>query len=222
MLFRSVIVTGRNPETLAEVGRELGERGEVHAADITDTKGTQALMDDIGARIGRIDVLVVNAGTGAFRTLETVDEAFYDMIMATNLRGPYFAVRYASPHLADGASVVLTSSIGHCKGLPGNSVYAASKAGLRALARNFGVEMVARGIRVNSFSPGPIDTPLVTRGEMTDEQIAGFRTMIENTVPMGRFGSSQEAADAILFLASDQSSYITGIDLLADGGMVSF
>ena len=217
-----VIVTGRNPETLAGVARDLGDRGRVVQADIGDLDATRALMESIAAREGRIDVLFVNAGTGAFRPVETVDEAFYDEIMLTNLKGPYFAVKLASDLLREGASVILTSSIGHCKGLPGNSVYAASKAGLRALARNFGVEFVKRGIRVNCFSPGPIDTPLMTRGDMNEEQVAGFRRMIEETVPMGRFGSPEEAADAVLFLASDRSSFITGIDLLVDGGTVSF
>ena len=217
-----VVVTGRNPATLDEVAALLGDRGRCVRSDISDLAATAALMADIAAREGRIDVLFVNAGTGAFRTVEQVDEAFYDSIMQVNLKGPYFAVKYAAPLLAEGAAVVLTSSMGHCKGIVGNSVYAASKAGLRALARNFGVEFVGRGIRVNCFSPGPIDTPLITRGEMSAEEIAGFRRMIEAASPMGRFGSADEAAQAVLFLASDQSSYITGIDLLVDGGAVSF
>lgn len=217
-----VVITGRNRATLDETAAEIGASCRAIAADITDLAATRALMDQIAADYGRIDVLFVNAGTGAFRPLEDVDEAFFDQIMATNLRGPYFAVKHAVPLLGAGASVVLTSSIGHCKGIPGNSVYAASKAGIRALARNFGVELVGRGIRVNCFSPGPIDTPLITRGEMTDEEIAGFRAMIETQVPMRRFGSSNEAAAAVLFLASDEASFITGVDLFADGGIVSF
>lgn len=217
-----VVVTGRNRETLGEVETELSGRGRCIVSDIGDLAATQRLMDDIAANEGRIDVLFVNAGTGAFRPVEQVDEAFYDSIMQVNLKGPYFAVKYASPLLCSGASVVLTSSMGHCKGIPGNSVYAASKAGLRALARNFGIEFVKRGIRVNCFSPGPIDTPLITRGDMSAEEIAGFRKMIEATSPMGRLGSSLEAAQAVLFLASDDSSYVTGIDLLVDGGAVSF
>lgn len=217
-----VVATGRNAVTLADVAEALGKRGETHIADITDMAASRALMADLALRLGRIDVLVVNAGTGAFRPVEAVDEAFYDEIMSINLKGPYFAVQTALPLMGAGSSIVLTSSIGHCKGIAGNSVYAASKAGLRSLARNFGVEMVARGIRVNCFSPGPIDTPLVSRGDMTAEQIAGFRTMIEESVPMRRFGTPQEAADAILFLASPQASFISGIDLIVDGGLVSF
>lgn len=218
----TLVVTGRNRETLAEVDQLLAGRGRCMASDIGDIAASRALFDDIAAREGRIDVLFVNAGTGAFRPVEEVDEPFYDAIMQVNLKGPYFAVKHASPLLSEGASVILTSSMGHCKGIVGNSVYAASKAGLRALARNFGVEFVKRGIRVNCFSPGPIDTPLVTRGEMSAAEIAGFRRMIEASSPMGRFGTSEEAAAAVLFLASDESSYVTGIDLLVDGGAVSF
>lgn len=217
-----VVATGRNSVTLAEVEALLGDRGRCVQSDISKLEDTKRLMAEIGGREGRIDVLFVNAGTGAFRPVEAVDEEFYDSIMQVNLKGPYFAVKFASPLLHTGASVILTSSMGHCKGLPGNSVYAASKAGLRALARNFGVEFVKRDIRVNCFSPGPIDTPLMTRGEMTEDEIEGFRKMIEATSPMGRFGTSEEAARAVLFLASDDSSYVTGIDLLVDGGAVSF
>lgn len=217
-----LVVTGRDADKLGELAAELGESARCVRSDISDLADSQELMEGIKAHEGRIDVLFVNAGTGAFRPAEQVDEAFYDAIMQVNLKGPYFAVTSALPLLGKGSSIILTSSIGHCKGIPGNSVYAASKAGLRALARNFGVELVKRGIRVNCFSPGPIDTPLITRGEMSEEQIASFRKMIEDTSPMGRFGSPEEAANAVLFLASDESAYVTGIDLLVDGGAVSF
>lgn len=217
-----VIVTGRDPDTLAQAGADLGDDGRVFRSDISDIAATQALMQQIKAEHGRIDVLFVNAGIGAFRTVEEVDEAFYDQMFAVNLKGPYFAVKYAIDLMGEGGSIVLTSSMGHCTGIPGNSVYGASKAGLRALARTFGAELVKRGIRVNCFSPGPIDTPLITRGEMSEAEIAGFRQMICAQVPMGRFGTAQEAARSVLYLASDDSAYVTGIDLLVDGGAVSF
>ncbi len=217
-----VIVTGRNQATLDTVAAELGDRGRALRSDISDIADTQQLMAQVQAEHGHIDVLFVNAGTGAFRTIEQVDEAFYDEMLAVNLKRPFFAVKHALPLLRRGASVVLTSSMGHCTGIPGNSVYAASKAGLRSLARTFGAELVKRGVRVNCFSPGPIDTPLITRGGMTPEEIEGFRTMIGNEVPMGRFGTAQEAARSVLFLASDDASFVTGIDLLVDGGIVSF
>jgi len=217
-----VIVTGRDPDTLAQVQSDLGDNGRVFRSDISDIAATQALMQQIKAEHGRIDVLFVNAGIGAFRTIEEVDEAFYDHMFAVNLKGPYFAVKHAIELMGEGGSIVLTSSMGHCTGIPGNSVYGASKAGLRALARTFGAELVKRGIRVNCFSPGPIDTPLITRGEMSEAEIAGFRQMICEQVPMGRFGTAEEAARSVLYLASDDAAYVTGIDLLVDGGAVSF
>jgi|SRR6185369_5281858 len=217
-----VLVTGRDPVTLAQVQADLGTNGRAFRSDISDISATRQLMQQIKAEHGRIDVLFVNAGIGAFRPIEEVDEAFYDEMFATNLKGPYFAVKYALELMGSGGSIVLTSSMGHCTGIPGNSVYGASKAGLRALARTFGAELVKRGIRVNCFSPGPIDTPLVTRGEMTDAEIAAFRQMICEQVPMGRFGTAEEAARSVLYLASDDAAYVTGIDLLVDGGTVSF
>lgn len=217
-----VIVTGRNPETLAEVQYLLGARGKTFQSDISDIAGTRQLMEQLKADYGRLDVLFVNAGTGSFRMVEEVDEEFYDEIFAINLKGPYFAVKHAIPLLGEGSSVVLTSSMGHCVGIPGNSVYSATKAGVRALVRCFGVELVKRGVRVNCFSPGPIDTPLIQRGNMTPEQIEEHRKMICSVTPMGRFGTSEEAAKSVLYLASDDSAFVTGIDLLVDGGIVSF
>jgi NAD(P)-dependent dehydrogenase (short-subunit alcohol dehydrogenase family) len=215
-------VTGRDPVTLAQVQSDLGDDGRVFRSDISDIAATQALMQQIKAEHGRIDVLFVNAGIGAFRTVEQVDDAFYDQILAVNLEGPYFAIKFAIDLMGEGGSIVLTSSTGHCTGIPGNSVYGASKAGLRALARTFGAELVKRGIRVNCFSSGPIDMPLIKRGEMSEAEIAGFRQMICEQLPMGRFGAAQEAARSVLYLASDDAAYVTGIDLLVDGGGVSF
>ena len=217
-----VLVTGRDPVTLAQVQADLGTNGRAFRSDISDISAMRQLMQQIKAEHGRVDVLFVNAGIGAFRSIEEVDEAFYDEMFAINLKGPYFAVKYALELMGAGGSIVLTSSMGHCTGIPGNSVYGASKAGLRALARTFGAELVKRGIRVNCFSPGPIDTPLVTRGEMTDAEIAAFRQMICEQVPMGRFGTAEEAARSVLYLASEDAAFVTGIDLLVDGGTVGF
>lgn len=216
-----VIITGRDSKTLTETAASAKAVMAVRA-DVTDIDATRRLMRRIGDAYGRIDVLFVNAGIGAFVPMEQVTEEFFDQIMAVNLKGPYFVVQQALPLLRPGAAVILTSSIGHCKGIPGNSVYAASKAGLRALARNFGVELVARGIRVNCFSPGPIDTPLIHRGALSGEEVETMKNNIREQVPMRRFGSAEEAASAVLFLASSESSFVTGIDLLVDGGVASF
>lgn len=218
----AVVATGRTAETLAETAAEADGAIETVQVDITDLTAMQALIERIGKEHGRIDVLFVNAGIGAFVPLEQATPEFFDEMIGINLKGPYFTVQYAMPYLAQGASVILTSSIGHCKGIPGNSVYAASKAGLRALARNFGVELVGRGIRVNSFSPGPIETPLLGRSGMTATEQEAMKDMIIDAVPMKRMGSAEEAADAVLFLASQESTFVTGIDMIVDGGLVSF
>jgi NAD(P)-dependent dehydrogenase (short-subunit alcohol dehydrogenase family) len=185
-------------------------------------QATDALMARVKRDWGRIDVLFVNAGIGGFAPLEQTTPEYFDRMIAVNLKGPYFAVQKAVPLMSDGGAIVLTSSIGHCMGIPGNSVYAASKAGLRSLARNLGAELVGRGIRVNCLSPGPIDTPLFDRSGIPAAEQPAMRESIRGNIPMGRFGTADEVASAALFLASSDSSFVTGIDLLVDGGAVSF
>jgi NAD(P)-dependent dehydrogenase (short-subunit alcohol dehydrogenase family) len=217
-----VIITGRDEKTLSEAAQQIGPAALAVRSDITDLAGTRDLVTRVGREYGRIDVLFVNAGIGQFVPVEQVTEATWDRIVGVNLKGPYFAVQAALPLMREGSSIVLTSSIGHVMGLPGNSVYAASKAGLRALARNFGAELVGRGIRVNCLSPGPIDTPIIHRSGVEPEDVPALRDAITANIPMKRFGTSDEVAAAVLFLASNESSFITGIDLYVDGGSVSF
>lgn len=215
-----VVITGRNPETLQAAALEIG--GDVLAlqSDIADLDAHEALIEQVRAKHGRIDVLFVNAGVGAFIPFEEVTPENYDQIFSVNMRGPYFVIQKALPLLGEGAAIVLCSSIGHCSGLPGNSVYAASKAGMRSLARNLGAELVGRGIRVNCLSPGPTDTPIITRSNIAD--IDGMKAQMRAVVPMKRMGEPEEIARAVLFLASTDASFITGIDLLVDGGLISF
>lgn len=217
-----LVITGRNAETLETARSAIG--GDVLAlqSDISDLKQITALMERIRRERGRIDVLFVNAGIGGFSALEEVSEDYWERMIGTNLKGPFFAVQQAVPLMGRGGSIVLTSSLGHAKGIPGNSVYAAAKAGLRSLARNLGAELVHRGIRVNCFSPGPVETPLFHRSGLAKEALPAIRQSIIDMVPMKRFGTPEEAADAVLFLAGDTASYITGIDLFVDGGCVSF
>jgi NAD(P)-dependent dehydrogenase (short-subunit alcohol dehydrogenase family) len=217
-----VVVTGRDVSTLRSAQAEIGASAIAIQSDVQDLKASAALIERVRADYGRIDVLFVNAGIGKFVPFEAVTEENWDQMMGVNLKGPYFLIQSALPLMGSGSSIVLTSSIGHCKGLPGNSVYAASKAGLRSLARNLGAEFVGRGIRVNCVSPGPIDTPIFTRSGIPEAQLEGMREMIRGQVPMKRFGTSEECARAVLFLASSEASFITGVDLLVDGGVVSF
>lgn len=217
-----VIVTGRNEKTLAEAEKTIGHGAIAIKADTSVLEDLDKLFAKIKEIYGKIDVLFVNSGIGEFIPFEKMTPEAWDRMQNTNLRGPYFACQKAVPLMGQGGSIVLTSSIGHLKGLPGNSAYAAAKAGLRALARNIGVELLEKGIRVNCFSPGPIDTPLINRSGMDAEAAAGMKEAIRQEIPMKRWGDPHEASKSVLFLASSDASFITGIDLLVDGGVCSF
>jgi len=218
-----VVITGRDKATLARAAASLGAGALAIRCDVSELGQIDALVDEIRGKLGRIDVLFVNAGVGAFIPIEAVTEADWDRLMAVNLKGVFFTVQKALPLMSSGAAIVLNSSIGWKKGIPTGSVYAASKAGVRALGRNFAAELVARGIRVNVVSPGPVETPIIGRtAGLSAEMIPQLRKqMLENT-PMRRMGEPAEVARAALFLASEEASFITGVDLLVDGGAASF
>ena len=191
--------------------------------DIADIGQTAELFERIRREAGRVDALVVNAGVGAFLPIEQVTEAEWDRIHDINLKGVFFTVQKALPLLHAGSAVVLTGSIGALKGMPTNSVYAASKAGLRALGRNFAAELVGRGIRVNVVSPGVVETPIIYRtGGLPAAAIPALKKQMIANTPMKRMGQPQEVAAAVLFLCGPESSFVTGTDLLVDGGAASF
>ena len=210
-------LTGRNRETLAAAAQELDALGI--ASDMGVPGQSRAAMAEIERELGGIDVLFVNAGVGGFAPVEDVTEAFWDEIHSVNLRGAFFAVQAALPLLRDGGAIVVTGSIGSVAAVPGNVAYAAAKAGLRAMARILAKELLPRRIRVNLISPGPTDTEIFKRGASADE-IAGVRAMLSGVVPIGRMGTSEEIAQAVLFLASQEASFINGVDLYVDGGCV--
>ena len=216
----TVIVTGSNPATLDAARTTL--RGiEVMASDAGDTHATKALIDAVKAKHGRIDVLFVNAGIGRFAPITAVDEDFFDIQFAINVRGAYFVMKHAASVMPDGGSIILTASVaGSTGGNGGMSVYAATKAALRSFGRTFAAELAPRNIRVNTISPGPIDTPIIGKTGMSDEQITGFMDGLKAQIPLKRIGQSEEVAAAALFFASDESSYTTGAELFVDGGMV--
>jgi NAD(P)-dependent dehydrogenase (short-subunit alcohol dehydrogenase family) len=209
-----VAITGRNPETLAQVAGVIAVQ-----ADMGDIDATRAALDEIAAKLGGIDIFCLNAGVGGFAPIPEVTPQFWDEIHNVNLRGAFFAAQAALPHMSDGGSMVLTGSIGAVCAVPGNAAYAAAKAGLRAVARTLAVELLPRRIRVNMVSPGPTDTEIFKR-DTTPEAIEGMRAMMRGVVPMQRMGTSEEVARAILFLASDDASFINGIDMFVDGGCV--
>ena len=218
-----VVITGRDPDTLRAAAVEIGHGATPYRSDIADIQQIEALFSQLRADPGRIDVLFVNAGIGAFLPIEAVTEADWDRIQDTNLKGIFFTVQKALPLLPQGASIVLTGSIGALKGLPTGSVYAASKAGLRALGRSFAAELVGRGIRVNVVSPGPVETPIIHRtGGLPPEAVPAMREQMISNTPMKRMGAPEEVAAAVLFLASDAAAFVTGVDFLVDGGAASF
>jgi NAD(P)-dependent dehydrogenase (short-subunit alcohol dehydrogenase family) len=210
-------ITGRNTASLTATAAELDALAI--RSDMGVIADSQAAMAEIAERLGGIDVLFVNAGVGGFAPIPEVTEEFWDGIHSVNLRGAFFAIQAALPHIRDGGSIVITGSIGSIAAVPGNVAYAAAKAGLRAVARILGVELLPRKIRVNMVSPGPTDTEIFKRGASADE-IAGVRAMLSDVVPMKRMGEAEEVARAVLFLASAEASFINGVDLFVDGGCV--
>ena len=214
----TVILTGRARKTIDEAVASIpGARG--FRTDIADPDALQPVVDAIGKEFGRIDVLFVNAGVGAFAPIRQVTPELWDEIHNINLRGCFFAVQKALPLLGRGSSIILTSSIGADAAVPGNTIYAASKAGLRAVARILAKELVSEGIRVNVVSPGPVETPLINRNIGMDKSaVDALRQMMIAAVPMGRMGDPAEVARTVLFLASDDASFITSADICVDGG----
>ncbi|MCG8459891.1 MAG: glucose 1-dehydrogenase [Holophagales bacterium] len=214
----AVVIFGRNQETLDQTAAALGEGHLAVQGDVADATDLDRLFARVKQAYGRIDVLVANAGIAPLTPVDQVDEAYFDRLFGVNVRGLFFTVQKAIPLLADGGSVVLTGSTVTHHGMPGMSVYGATKAAVRYLARAFSAELLARRIRVNVLSPGPIETPIYDRMGLPQEAKSEMAQQIESQVPIGRFGKPEEMASAALFLASDDSSYVLGADLLADGG----
>lgn len=212
-----VAITGRNELTLAQVA--ASSRMLAVRSDMGQVADSRAALDRIASELGDIDVLFVNAGVGGFAPVQEVSEEFWDNVHGVNLRGAFFAVQAALPHLRDGGSIVITGSIAAVRALPGNVVYAAAKAGLRQVARILAIELLPRRIRVNVVSPGPTETEIFKRGA-SPEQIEAVRAALGGAVPMKRMGEPEEVARAVLFLASPEASFINGVDLYVDGGTI--
>ncbi len=214
-----VLVTGRNEESLASAAKELGSQALVVRCDVSELSSLDDLTKLVRDTYGRIDILFANAGTANFVALPDVSEAYFDSMMNTNVKGAYFTVQRLTPLLNDHASVILTGSSLSLKGVMGGSVYSATKAAIRSLARSFTAELVERGIRVNVLSPGPIETPIFARMNLPPEKFDKLMQANVAKVPLKRMGRPDEIAKAALFLASDDSSFIAGAELFADGGV---
>jgi NAD(P)-dependent dehydrogenase (short-subunit alcohol dehydrogenase family) len=199
--------------------REVGPDTLAVQSDVTDLASLDRLFQQVKDKFGKIDVLFVNAGVAKFVPVGEVTVQHYDELMNTNLKGAYFTIQKALPLLNDGGAVILTTTAANRMGLPNSSVYSASKAALRSLARTFSAELIGRGIRVNAVSPGPIETPIFGRLGMTQEEVGELAKVILGRVPAKRLGMPDEIANAVLFLASPESAYIVGSELNVDGGM---
>ena len=214
-----VVISGRDQRTLDEAVKTIG--GEVIAvrADVAKLTDLDKLYKTVSEKFGRIDVLFANAGIAKFAPLAESTEALYDETFNINVKGVYFTIQKALPLLNDGASIIINSSVASESGVADTSIYSATKAAIRSFARTLTAELVGRGIRINVVSPGPIRTPIFGRNGLSQEQIDDVARMLVSKVPMNRFGKPEEVADTVLFLASPEASYITGVDINVDGGM---
>lgn len=213
-----VAISGRSTKTLDETVKALGNNLLAVQADVSKLGEIDKLYAEVSRTLGKIDVLFVNAGVAKFAPLADTSEGLYDEQFDINIKGAYFTIQKALPFLNDGASIILNTSVAGIKGSPNTSAYAATKAAMRSLVRTAAAELVSRGIRVNAVAPGPIVTPIFGRTGLPQEGIDEFSREVMKRVPMGRFGQPEEVASAVAFLASQDASYITGVELNVDGG----
>ncbi|NJL56273.1 SDR family oxidoreductase [bacterium] len=214
-----VIITGQNEERLQTAVKALGEAVIPVRADVRSLPDLESLAARVKAEFGGLDVLFANAGIGLFASLDAIDEAFYDNQFDVNVKGVFFTVQKLAELLNEGASVILNASAVNEKGAAMGSVYFATKAAVRSLARTLAAELASRQIRVNAISPGLVLTNFQNR--MSPEAVNGFGDYVKQSAPLGRFGKPGEIAAGVVFLASDESSYMTAADLVVDGGFMN-
>lgn len=214
-----VAVTGTNPKTLDQARKELGSDVLVIASDASSAAAQEPLAQAVQKAFGALDILFANAGTVDMRPIEQIDEAAFDRSIGLNLKGPFFLIRALLPVFANPASIVLNASVNAHIGMPNTTVYAATKAALLSLNRTLSGELISRGIRVNAVSPGPTATPLYSKLGFSEAELKNVASSIQSKVPAGRFAQPREVADAVVYLASDESAFIVGGEILIDGGM---
>ncbi|HYD60951.1 MAG TPA: SDR family oxidoreductase [Noviherbaspirillum sp.] len=213
-----VIVTGRNEKTIASAREALGNDAAIVQADAGNVAEQAVIAEAVRERFGQLDAAFLNAGIGDFRPLGQWDETGFDRLFAVNLKGPFFLMQALSPLLANPASVIFNASVIAHLGMPNASVYAATKAGLISLARSLSSELVPNGVRINVISPGPVTTPIYGKLGLTEEQLQQMADTFKAQIPVGRFGDPVEIAKAAVFLASDESSFMVGGEMVLDGG----
>ena len=222
-LFREhgakVAISGRDKKSLDEAIAAIGSGTIGIQSDVRELAGLDRLFETVSKRLGKIDVLFANAGVAKFAPIADTPEALYDEVFDINVKGTFFIIQKAIAYLNDGATIVLNTTFFNQTGAPGTSVYSASKAAVRSFVRVAAAELVARGIRVNAVSPGPIATPIYGRLGLPKEAVDAMAQSILAQVPMKRFGQPEEVASTVLFLASSDASYITGVEVEVGGGV---
>ncbi len=214
-----VVLSGRRKEALEEVAKDLDGDFITVVADVSIDNDNKRLIKEATDKYGKIDILFLNAGVAPVTPTTDITVNHYNEIFDINVKGPILATKEALPHINDGGSILFTNSIVHQKGFDGLSVYSASKGALRAYSRVLTSEVKSRGIRVNSIAPGPIETPLYGKMGLPQDVVAEMGKGFAQQVPLGRFGTSEEVANTALFLASDDASYINGVEIEVDGGL---
>lgn len=212
-----VFIVGRDNDKLAGVKTHLGENVETIHADVSAVEQIQNIFEGFDDK--SIDILVVNAAIAKPLPFELVTEENFDMTVNINIKGTFFTIQKALPFMKNNSKIIVITSISNQMGSPNFSVYAATKAALKSLVKTLGLELIEKGIRINAVSPGPIETPMYEKFGIGDDMINGIKQQISEKSPIKRFGSVEETAKSILFLASDDSSYIVGEELVIDGGM---
>jgi len=217
----TVYITGRRQEALDDAVAQIGNDAQAIRGDIASNEDLKRIVDTIAKAHDRIDIVFANAGGGEFSALGNITEAQFDKYFGINVKGTLMTVQSALPFMPPGSAIVVTGSIASIQGVPAFSVYAATKAALRSFARTWAADLKGRNIRVNVVAPGVVVTPAYKNElRMTDEQIDAYCKEMAETTPLGRIGQADEIAKAVSFLASDDASYITGVELFVDGGLV--
>jgi len=214
-----VAITGHNPATLDAARKELGADVLVISADASSLPAQESVAQNIRKSFSQLDVLFVNAGIAELKPVEQWDEAAFDRALSINLKGPFFLIKALLPVFANPASIILNASVNAHIGMPNSSVYGATKAALLSLTRTLSGELIGRGIRVNAISPGPIATPLYGKLGFSPDDLKKVSDSIQGQVPAGRFGPPAEIAQAVIYLASDESAFTVGSEIQIDGGM---
>jgi len=215
-----VVITGRNQTTLDAAAAKLGPNALAFNSDVLDSKARDVLFATIKEKFGHLDIVFANAGIGNMGSIEETSEATFDETLRTNVTGTFLTIQAALPLLRAGASIILNGSIAPITGFPpGAGFYAASKGALRAMSRSMAAELAPRGIRINVVAPGFIQTPIWERVPVPADVMTALTKRLLGSVPLDRWGQAEEVAKAVLFLASDDSSYVHGSEIIVDGGL---